>query len=140
MQEINKTFSTLESEVTDYRSPNTELKTENQLLSGTIRELQDRLQKATGLNEDVTPLVGDQHAVPVRTLVDGVIFAAGWRGSGRMGDFMAANRRRIAQLFDNKFSHWDICDMIRLVMLLQSCCPKLSRPLIPLQENTRPRN
>jgi hypothetical protein len=88
--------------------------------------LHTRIEKLQALNDDVVPLVRDQYYVALRTLVDGVLYMAGWCGTVARGPFVLRNGRRVRALFGNQFTVGEIAALVRYVILsLQSaaCTP-----------------
>jgi hypothetical protein len=60
--------------------------------TGTCRTVPNHGYKR--IHDDILPFVRDEYGVALRTLVDGVLYAAGWDGEGSRKDFMVQKVRR----------------------------------------------
>jgi hypothetical protein len=52
------------------------------------------------------------YGVALRTLVDGILYAAGWNGEDYREDFMAQNAGRIVVMFGNRFTLAEISNIV----------------------------
>jgi hypothetical protein len=101
---LNRTVKGLQDE-------NAQLKNEKQAAQDEIKRLHsiNRAQEATmkamqNIEEDVAPFVRDQHAVALRTLIDGLLYAVGSDGNSDLERFMLDNEGGLRATLGNKFS------------------------------------
>jgi hypothetical protein len=90
---------------------NAQLKNEKQAAQDEIKRLHsfNRAQEATmkamkNIQEDVAPFVRDQHAVALRTLIDGLLYAVGSDVNSDLERFMLDNEGGLRATLGNKFS------------------------------------
>jgi cell division protein FtsB len=76
------------------------------------RALRKELKQLNQVHADILPFVRDQYAVALRTLVDGVMYLAGWPGTTERGAFVLANGPRIMGFFGNRFSVLELVDIV----------------------------
>jgi FtsZ-binding cell division protein ZapB len=84
------------------------LQADNDVLQLTLRDKVTEAQRYSDIAADILPLVRDQHGVALHTLVDGVLYAAGWNGEDSREEFMALNSARLRVMFGNRFSLTEI--------------------------------
>jgi hypothetical protein len=87
------------------RAGKKKLERENKLLNKEVKELNE-------VHADVLPLVRDQYAIALRTLVDGVLHLAGWNGALKRADFIWATGPALLGFFGNAFTLQDIVDIV----------------------------
>jgi vacuolar-type H+-ATPase subunit I/STV1 len=78
----------------------------------TIADQQSTIEHLTALNRDTTPFVRDHYGVALRTLVDGVLFDAGWNGFDDRAAFVFRNERQIVRAFGYQFSGREIAAVV----------------------------
>jgi chromosome segregation ATPase len=82
------------------------------LLQRANADLKKDLDKITEIQKDILPFVRDLYGVALRTLADGVLYAAGWDGRGR-ADFLYTRGRHLERLFGNRFTRYEITATIK---------------------------
>jgi uncharacterized protein YlxW (UPF0749 family) len=112
--------ASLHTENTRLKSDNSTLRTENNILLNDKKKLQRKnkainkqIRELNEIHADLLPLVRDQYAISLRTLVDGVLHHAGWTGPPvTREDFIWANGPQLLALFGNAFSVQEIVDIV----------------------------
>jgi chromosome segregation ATPase len=114
-----ETLEDLNDELRKWQIDNTTLKTDKAALRAQVERMRDDnkalrkdIRKVTEINQDVLPFMRDHYAVALRTLADGVLYAAGWTGANR-DDFMWANGDRLEDLFEHRFARWEITAIVQ---------------------------
>jgi hypothetical protein len=95
-----------------FRAHITSLESENERLQLAIRAHEMETCRNNEIAEDLLPFVRDQQGVALRTLVDGVLYAAGWNGDDWRETFMLHNSARLVVMFGNRFTEAEISAIV----------------------------
>jgi hypothetical protein len=74
--------------------------------------LNKQVKQLNDVYADVLPLVGEQYAIPLMTLLDGVLHLASWTGAPKREDFIWATGPALLDFFGNAFTLQDIVDIV----------------------------